>query len=438
MNRDGRSDPSEARIAPFRYHMDDGVCHIHVKEGVSPGSIRSGIMPFVNRIEARFPIAVHGVPYCFLPDAFELIIDDGCGKRMESCSDCSLRDVCSGFPVGSAIAEGDPIVFAPSLREVGIELNRSCLFRCGFCFFREDSKESRRVMPKEDVFKILDELRDMEVHAARFFGGDPVLRPDFLDILDYAKSKGLFTIINTNGVFNSLSEGSKIISTADLLIISLHGHDAKSQGDLTGRPDLFRDVLMSIRRIASACPEKLMVSTLVTGEFERNKDRYLELLCRLGVKRWSLNRQLFSPERSDSCVDLVRDKGSFIALAHWAKKVSKERGILIVLNDLPHCLLEEGERSLVTHNAQTNSMTRFFCDIRGFFKPTPSFSMDLGKDLAKAWKDSPMRWSSEPPIPKECRSCKVLMRCLGGSRSMAYLSTGKLDGKDPFMVGPIP
>lgn len=426
---------------PFACRFEDGVFHISVPHPISQWIVRSSLIPLINRMEVRFPVAVHGVPYCLLPDAFELVVDDSGGVKQKICSICSLKDRCSGFSGESGADANCSRPFAPSLREVGIELNRSCLFRCGFCFFKDDPDVSKRIMPKEAVFKLLDELKESGVHAVRFFGGDPVLRPDFIEILKYAGSRSLFTIVNTNGVFKTASDEKNIFAAADLLIISLHGHDEESQGVLTGRPDLFKSVLLSIRRIASAHPDKLMVSTLITEEFERNRDRYLELLYRLGVRRWSLNRQLFSPEDSTHCDYLVKDKESFIALAHWAKRASEEKKIRIILNDLPHCLLKDDERFLVSHNAQTNSMTRLFCDISGFFKPTPSYKMDLGNDLAKAWDASPMRWpgqqSGQPPVPKECLSCKLLMRCLGGSRSMAYLATGRLDGKDPFMIGPI-
>jgi len=68
---------------------------------------------------------------------------------------------------------------------VMFELTYECNFDCIHCYVRGSRKEKRELNTKE-VFSVLDELKKMGIFRIGFTGGEPLLRKDIFDILDYA------------------------------------------------------------------------------------------------------------------------------------------------------------------------------------------------------------------------------------------------------------
>jgi len=82
-----------------------------------------------------------------------------------------------------------------------LELTFGCNFHCRHCY--TDCYNNQMYVKKElstDKIKlILDKLFDAGMLWVCFTGGDPIVRPDFLEIYAYAKNKGFLVTIYTNG-----------------------------------------------------------------------------------------------------------------------------------------------------------------------------------------------------------------------------------------------
>lgn len=84
---------------------------------------------------------------------------------------------------------------------VMFELTYNCNFKCGHCYIPPSYREKykKRELKREEVFSILGQLKDMKCFYLGFTGGEPFLRPDMIDILEYSKRCGFEVIIYTNG-----------------------------------------------------------------------------------------------------------------------------------------------------------------------------------------------------------------------------------------------
>jgi len=84
--------------------------------------------------------------------------------------------------------------------QVYLELTNACNFDCTFC---PNSIMTRKLgfMKKELAERILDEIVRMNLTKRVMFHlmGEPTLHPDYLDLIYYAKERGLEVILNTNG-----------------------------------------------------------------------------------------------------------------------------------------------------------------------------------------------------------------------------------------------
>src|SRR5512140_1777136 len=82
---------------------------------------------------------------------------------------------------------------------VWLEVTRACNLRCRHCFV-----SARRPQPDElsteQILSLLDELKAQNVFSIVFSGGEPFVRSDFLDIVDYAIRLGFVVAVVTNGI----------------------------------------------------------------------------------------------------------------------------------------------------------------------------------------------------------------------------------------------
>jgi 12,18-didecarboxysiroheme deacetylase len=78
-------------------------------------------------------------------------------------------------------------------------ITRACNLRCVHCYARavEETRESE--LNHEQGRALLDDLADFGVPVVLFSGGEPLVRPDLVDLARYAVKKGMRAVISTNG-----------------------------------------------------------------------------------------------------------------------------------------------------------------------------------------------------------------------------------------------
>jgi radical SAM protein with 4Fe4S-binding SPASM domain len=108
---------------------------------------------------------------------------------------------------------------------ISIEPTTACNLRCPECpsGLRSFTRDTGNL--KADFFtRIIDELYKDLTHLIFYFQGEPYINPKFLDMVQYASDKGIYTITSTNGHFlNDENARATIQSGLDRLIISVDG-----------------------------------------------------------------------------------------------------------------------------------------------------------------------------------------------------------------------
>ncbi len=85
---------------------------------------------------------------------------------------------------------------------VSMKVTSRCPLECKHCpWFNSETED----LPTERWFSLIDEAIGIGCTFALFEGGEPTMREDLGSLIDYAKSKGLYTLIFTNG-WNPLDE----------------------------------------------------------------------------------------------------------------------------------------------------------------------------------------------------------------------------------------
>jgi radical SAM protein with 4Fe4S-binding SPASM domain len=108
---------------------------------------------------------------------------------------------------------------------ISLEPTTACNLRCPECpsGLRAFTRPTGNL--KEDFFRsTIDEMHRHLMYLIFYFQGEPYINPKFLDMVKYAKDKGIYTITSTNGHFLNNENARKTIESGlDRLIISVDG-----------------------------------------------------------------------------------------------------------------------------------------------------------------------------------------------------------------------
>ena len=108
---------------------------------------------------------------------------------------------------------------------ISFEPTTSCNLKCPECPSGLRQFTRPRGMLKRDFFtKTIDEIYKDILYLIFYFQGEPYLNKNFLEMVSYASSKGLYTATSTNGHFLTDEMAKKTVESGlDRLIISLDG-----------------------------------------------------------------------------------------------------------------------------------------------------------------------------------------------------------------------
>ena len=76
---------------------------------------------------------------------------------------------------------------------------KSCNLKCVHCYAQAGMERSDNEMTYRQGISFIDMLADFNVPVILFSGGEPLMRPDFFNLAEYASKRGIRPTISTNG-----------------------------------------------------------------------------------------------------------------------------------------------------------------------------------------------------------------------------------------------
>jgi AdoMet-dependent heme synthase len=112
--------------------------------------------------------------------------------------------------------------------KVALQITTRCSMRCSYCYVNYKTYQQLKDPNTEEVFKIIDELYLQGTRWLWFLGGEPMMRSDFGQIIDYAHGKGMFCDMNSNGILIN-KDNIKVVKKLDGVCISLDGDNISNE-----------------------------------------------------------------------------------------------------------------------------------------------------------------------------------------------------------------
>ena len=134
-----------------------------------------------------------------------------------------------------------------------IELTESCNLSCIHCHASDITNKGPELETGE-VFRLLDELALVSgFRMVAFTGGEPLLRPDLLEILDYARKLGFSTTLASNGTLITPVVAHQLASAGlSIAAISLDATDAGTHDSIRGKKGSFERAYQGMKAVKDA------------------------------------------------------------------------------------------------------------------------------------------------------------------------------------------
>jgi len=229
-----------------------------------------------------------------------------------------------------------PIVWGQPMT-VSFEPTTACNLKCPECpsGLRSFSRETGNL--KSDFFRrSIDEISAKLIYLIFYFQGEPFINPDFLNMVDYAKKKGIYTITSTNGHFLSKEVCQKIIeSKLDRIIISVDGTTQETYeayrkgGDLQKVINGTKNLVSAKEKFNSKTPHIIYQFLVVKPNEHQIQDLYT-LANELGVDEVKLKTaQIYNYKNGNPLIPSI-DK--------YSRYQKKDDNTYIIKNELlNHC-----------------------------------------------------------------------------------------------------
>lgn len=143
------------------------------------------------------------------------------------------------------------------LLRVLLELSPICNFSCPFCYVRKSPKEmlieGKNILRFSYWKGILDQLFEMGVLFVGFTGGECMLHPDFIEIYEYAASKGFFLSLISNGscLTDNILDTFKKYPPANISI-TVYGGTEQTYQKICGKGEYYQKVKANLQRLSEA------------------------------------------------------------------------------------------------------------------------------------------------------------------------------------------
>ncbi len=303
-----------------------------------------------------------------------------------------------------------------------LEITQSCNLRCKHCYNfdrrGEESQLPQKFMKTSFAKDTLSQLAELGALSLNITGGEPLLHPDLIEIVTFAKKNNFHIRVKTNGLLLTLGLAKSLFKAGVREIdISLYGTNEEEYLDFCGKGGFEK----TIAAIKNAMIEnlKVNVSLILHRKNYKKLGQMIKICDELGVF-YNVSDEI--TDRHDKT-----ETKSTLGLS--------EQNYTELLNG-PHAYFfshENPEKNLFCGCAKTV----IGINVHGHVFPcigAPIFCGDLHQEsLKKIWHDSKemnkIRNLTSQDL-KDCSNCEVIEHCSRSSGS-ALLNTGDYTACDP-------
>src|SRR5580698_7105329 len=163
------------------------------------------------------------------------------------------------------------------------ELTYACNLACVHCLSSSGRRDPAELTPAE-ARAVVDELAAMKVFYVNIGGGEPMLRPDFFDLIGYAVDQKVGVKFSTNGTRMTAEKARRLAGMDYVDVqISIDGALASTNDAVRGEGS-FDAARRAMDHLAEANFGQFKISVVVTRENVTQLDRFSDIAAGYGAQ----------------------------------------------------------------------------------------------------------------------------------------------------------
>jgi mycofactocin radical SAM maturase len=195
------------------------------------------------------------------------------------------------------------------------ELTYGCNLACIHCLSSSGRRDPRELTTAE-ARAVIDELHDLQVFYVNIGGGEPTIRPDFYDLIDYSVARGVGVKFSTNGSTINAARAGRLAGSDYIDVqISLDGADEQTNDAVRGAGS-YAAARRAMDHLAAAGFGPFKISVVVTRHNIAQLDSMLALASGYGAQL-RLTRLRPSGRGADTWAELHPMASQQVDLHRW-------------------------------------------------------------------------------------------------------------------------
>lgn len=316
------------------------------------------------------------------------------------------------------------------------ELTYACNLSCVHCLSSSGRRDPRE-LSTEECKAVIDELQRMQVFYVNIGGGEPTVRSDFWELLDYATAHDVGVKFSTNGVKIDAVAAARLASNDYVDVqISLDGATADVNDAIRG-PRSYDTAMRAMQNLSDAGMKNFKLSVVCTRTNISQLDEFKTIADRYGAQL-RLTRLRPSGRGADVWDDLHPTAAQQRELYDWLVAHGED----VLTGDSFFHLSAYGQ-ALPGLNLCGAGRVVCLIDPIGDVYACPFAIHDefLAGNVrgdggfTEVWRDSELFTRlRRPQSGGACSSCQFFDTCKGGCMAAKFFTGLPLDGPDPECV----
>lgn len=299
-------------------------------------------------------------------------------------------------------------------------ITEQCNLDCRLCYGRCKEPKPRAELSIADWRRVIDELAASGVIWLYIEGGEPFLKPGFVDLLAENTSR-MFTMVRTHGTLVDEALARRLAAIdVGIVLVDLWGATAATHDALTGTPGSFERTLAGVRHLVAAGIET-QVLFILNRRNVHELQAWVELAHSLGA----------------SAAGVLRLYPLGAVKAQWnelALSLDEMTGALASLRVPAGLRLMQSWHPRNANCCWQMSAINAFGDSIGcaYLREYVNFGNVMQQPFLETWQHPLGQELRSGRVERSCTSCARTQGSHGGCRSTAYAFHGRFSAPDPF------
>lgn len=324
-----------------------------------------------------------------------------------------------------------------TLRMVAWELTRNCNLNCVHCRAAASKGPHDGELTLAECKQVLDQIASFASPTIILTGGEPLMRDDIFDIIDYGNTKGLRLVMAINGTLLTAEKARRLKKGGIKRVsLSLDGKNAKEHDAFRGVIGSFNSV-MKAADILNGIDLPFQINTTVTRFNVDDLPDIYTLVKSIGAVAWHVFL-LVPVGRGKDLKGKELDTRAYEDVLNWLYDIESRNELEMKVTCAPHYYRIVKEKGDTPKSAGCLAGKSFmFISHKGIAQPCGYLELASGdvraKGVQKVWEESPIfkQLRDLSSYRGKCGGCKYLKIC-GGCRARAYELHGDFLHEEPY------